>query len=96
MQTLHYRVIPEHTARLQALMAGQVDMVSGLQVEDIATLKDQGMTVAVQPNPQIKSIALRNLHGRPKPAEGRARASGVELMPPSIGFRSPSSSCSVL
>jgi peptide/nickel transport system substrate-binding protein len=64
---LRYRVIADHTARLQALAAGQVDVVSGLQVDDIAGLKEMGLGVHVQPNPQVKSIALRNVREGPHP-----------------------------
>ena len=67
LRHLQYRVIVEHTARIQALVSGQVDMVSGLQVEDIDDLRVQGFQVAVQQNPQVKSIALRNLKGGPSP-----------------------------
>lgn len=61
VQRLQYRVIVEHNARLQALVSNQVDMASGLQIDDVADLEAQGLTIYVQPNPQVKSIALRNL-----------------------------------
>jgi peptide/nickel transport system substrate-binding protein len=61
VRRLRYRAIGEHTARLQALASGQVDVVTGLQIEDAAGLKQNGFVVHVQPNPQVKSIALRNV-----------------------------------
>jgi len=64
IKRLQYRVILEHTSRLQALVSQQVDMVTGLQVDDVEDLRAGGLQVTVQQNPQIKSLALRNLkHG---------------------------------
>jgi peptide/nickel transport system substrate-binding protein len=64
---LQYRVILEHTSRVQALVSGQVDMVSGLQVDDVEELRALGLQVTVQQNPQVKSLALRNLKDGPSP-----------------------------
>ena len=49
------------------LVSGQVDMVSGLQVEDVDELRALGLQVTVQQNPQVKSLALRNLKPGPSP-----------------------------
>jgi peptide/nickel transport system substrate-binding protein len=67
VQRLRYRVILEHNARVQALLAGQVDMVTGLQVEDIDDLRTRGLSVAIKQNPQVKSIAMRNVRSGPHP-----------------------------
>jgi peptide/nickel transport system substrate-binding protein len=67
VRRLQYRVILEHTARVQALVSGQVDMVSGLQVEDVDELRALGLQVTVQQNPQVRSLALRNLQKGPSP-----------------------------
>ena len=67
VERMQYRVIIEHNARLQALISKQVDMATGLLVDDVADLQAQGVRTHVQPNPQVKSIALRNLQDGPHP-----------------------------
>ncbi|MBM3514000.1 MAG: hypothetical protein FJX59_09820 [Alphaproteobacteria bacterium] len=62
-----YRVIAEQNARIQALMSGQVDLSTGLMTEDIADLEAAGIKVHVQPNPQLKSIALRTVRAGAHP-----------------------------
>lgn len=72
-----YRVIAEQNARIQALMSGQVDLSTGLMTEDIADLEAAGIKVHVQPNPQLKSIALRTVRAGAS-VERPARAPGAQ------------------
>lgn len=58
---LSYRVIAEQNARIQALLSNQIDLATGLQVEDIDDLRARGFRTHVRPNPQLKSIALRTV-----------------------------------
>lgn len=57
---VEYRLVPDKTSRIQGIISGQLDIVTGLHVDDAETLKIDGITVDVQPNPQVKSIALPN------------------------------------
>jgi peptide/nickel transport system substrate-binding protein len=53
--------LKEQTGRLQALTSGRVDMTQGLGPEDVALLREQGYTVLVEPEPQVMTLALRNV-----------------------------------
>ena len=65
---VEYRLIPDKTSRIQGLVSGQLDLITGLHVDDAETLVMPGITIDVQPNPQVKSIALpNNLHGPDHP-----------------------------
>lgn len=72
---VEYRLIPDKTSRIQGLISGQLDLITGLHVDDAETLVFPGITIDVQPNPQVKSIALPNiLHGPDHPlADKRVR-----------------------
>ena len=58
--TVEYRLVPDKTSRIQGLISGQLDMITGLHVDDAKTIEAQGYLVNVQSNPQVKSIALPN------------------------------------
>ena len=58
--SVEYRLVPDKTSRIQGLISGQLDMITGLHVDDVETLSGSGINVDVQPNPQVKSIALPN------------------------------------
>lgn len=65
---VEYQLVPDKTSRIQGLISGQLDMVTGLHVDDAETLKVPGIDVNVQANPQVKSIALPNaLHDEDHP-----------------------------
>ncbi|MDX2224956.1 MAG: ABC transporter substrate-binding protein [Rhodospirillaceae bacterium] len=64
---LEYRLVPDKTARLQSLISRQTDVVTGLHVDDVATVEGMGLKALVFQNPQIKSIALPNLHAGDHP-----------------------------
>ncbi len=66
--SIQYRLVADKTSRIQALVSDQVDIVTGLHVDDVSVVEGLGYTVDVQPNPQVKSIALpNNLHGEDHP-----------------------------
>lgn len=63
VMSVEYRLVADKTSRIQALVSDQVDIVTGLHVDDVEVVKMQGLRVDVQANPQVKSIALpNNLH----------------------------------
>lgn len=61
LTSLDYTLVGDKTSRIQALLSGQVDVVTGLHVDDVSIVESQGFQVDVQPNHQIKSIALPNV-----------------------------------
>lgn len=70
VDTLEYRLVGDKTSRIQGLLSGQVDLITGLHVDDVAILETQGFAVSVRTNPQVKSIALPNvLHEDGHPLE---------------------------
>jgi len=56
-----YLAVRDRTSRLQSLASGDVDVITGLHVDDVAELEALGFQVHVQSNGQIKSIALPNV-----------------------------------
>lgn len=66
IQSLEYRLVSDKTSRIQALLSNQVDLITGLHVDDVSLVEGLGFTVAVQPNPQVKSIALPNVLHEPE------------------------------
>jgi peptide/nickel transport system substrate-binding protein len=60
IDAVEYRLVPDKTSRIQGLISGQLDLITGLHVDDAETLKIPGIEVNVQANPQVKSIALPN------------------------------------
>lgn len=68
--SLEYRLVGDKTSRIQGLLSGQVDLITGLHVDDVIILEAQGLNVSVRTNPQVKSIALPNiLHEAGHPLE---------------------------
>jgi peptide/nickel transport system substrate-binding protein len=68
LQKVEYRLVADKTSRIQALLSDQIDMVTGLHVDDVAVIEGAGFEVVVKANPQVKSIALPNLlHGEDHP-----------------------------
>lgn len=61
VQSLDYVLVADKTSRIQALLSGQVDIVTGLHVDDVSVVEGQGFLVNVQANHQVKSIALPNV-----------------------------------
>lgn len=60
VQRVEYKLVADKTSRIQALLSRQVDLVTGLHVDDVAVVEGRGFDVIVQPNHQVKSIALPN------------------------------------
>ena len=60
VSSIEYRLVADKTSRIQALVSDQVDIVTGLHVDDVTLVEGLGYSVDVQPNPQVKSIALPN------------------------------------
>lgn len=60
VQRVEYKLVADKTSRIQALLSKQVDLITGLHVDDVAVVEGRGFNVTVQPNPQVKSIALPN------------------------------------
>lgn len=61
LTSLDYSLVADKTSRIQALLSGQVDIVTGLHVDDVQVVEGQGFLVNVQANHQVKSIALPNV-----------------------------------
>ncbi|MDE0801365.1 MAG: ABC transporter substrate-binding protein [Rhodospirillaceae bacterium] len=61
VQRVEYKLVADKTSRIQALLSGQVDLVTGLHVDDVTVVEGRGFGVIVQPNHQVKSIALPNV-----------------------------------
>lgn len=61
VKSLDYVLVADKTSRIQALLSGQVDIVTGLHVDDVSVVEGQGFQVNVQANHQVKSIALPNV-----------------------------------
>ena len=70
IKTLEYRLVGDKTSRIQGLLSGQLDLITGLHVDDVVIIEAQGFDVSVQTNPQVKSIALPNvLHAEGHPLQ---------------------------
>ncbi|MBT4739564.1 MAG: hypothetical protein HN793_14435 [Rhodospirillaceae bacterium] len=68
VKSVEYRLVSDKTSRIQALLSGQLDIITGLHVDDVPVIEGQGFNVSVESNPQVKSIALPNvLHGDDHP-----------------------------
>ncbi|MEQ9111019.1 MAG: ABC transporter substrate-binding protein [Rhodospirillaceae bacterium] len=64
LSAVEYRLVADKTSRIQGLLSDQIDLVTGLHVDDVAVVEGEGLNVLVKANPQVKSIALPNLlHG---------------------------------
>ncbi len=50
--------LPERSARVQALLSGQVDIVTGLSTDDIPVIEGAGYKVDIKPAAQVMSLAL--------------------------------------
>lgn len=50
--------LPERSARVQALLSGQIDMAMGMSTDNVATIRGAGLTVDIRPAPQVMSLAL--------------------------------------
>ena len=50
--------LPERSARVQALMSGQVDIVAGLSTDNIPSLESAGQRADVRAAPQVMALAL--------------------------------------
>ncbi len=50
--------LPERSARVQALVSGQVDIVAGLSPDNVPVIKGSGHRVDVRAAPQVMSLAL--------------------------------------
>lgn len=61
VQSLDYVLVADKTSRIQALLSGQIDVITGLHVDDVTVVEGEGFQVNVQANHQVKSIALPNL-----------------------------------
>lgn len=68
LTTVEYRLVADKTSRIQGLLSEQIDLVTGLHVDDVVVVENEGFNVLVKANPQVKSIALPNfLHGEDHP-----------------------------
>jgi peptide/nickel transport system substrate-binding protein len=68
-QITRVELIPqkEPVARLQALTSGRVDITQGLGPEDVAGLQEMGFAIHAEQEPQIMTLALRNVGNEGKP-----------------------------
>ncbi|MBM3514302.1 MAG: hypothetical protein FJX59_11395 [Alphaproteobacteria bacterium] len=60
-------VVGDPTARIKALMAGQLDVVSGLAPDDMDPLKQAGFKIVVSHANSVLSIAYRTVRDDPSP-----------------------------
>lgn len=73
LDRLEFRVMPDNAVRLQALVAGEIDL-SDAAVDDLPYLRARGLRSAHAPAMQVMSIALITGTGQPSPlADPRVR-----------------------
>jgi peptide/nickel transport system substrate-binding protein len=65
------RLIGEGPARLQALLADQVDLAVNLAPDDVAVLKEAGYQVAAVPGPYVLALALRSVRDDASPLKDK-------------------------
>lgn len=58
--------LPERSARVQALISGQMDIVVGLSTDNVSVIKGSGHRVDVRAAPQVMSLALPIVHKNKK------------------------------
>ena len=58
---LLFRAVPEKSSRVQSLLSGQLDVISGLGFDDIAEIESAGFLAQRQKTTQVNSIALPNV-----------------------------------
>ena len=58
VDTLIFRQIPDPSTRVNALLAGEVDMIISVPPDDVAYLEDEGFNVAMGPLPHIWYLYL--------------------------------------
>jgi peptide/nickel transport system substrate-binding protein len=72
IETILIRAIPDPTARLQALLSGQIDVAAGLSIEDRNVLLSNGLSVQSEVLPQVMSIAFRTVDNEDSPIANQA------------------------
>lgn len=60
-------VIPQAVSRMQALLTSQVDIVESIAFDDIAILREAGLTVMTSPTAQVMALGLINVNAPDSP-----------------------------
>lgn len=67
VKVIDMTVVGDPTARIKALMAGQLDVVPGLAPDDMESLKEAGYKIVVSHANSVLSIAYRTVRDDPAP-----------------------------
>ncbi len=60
-ERIEVQAIPNPTARVQALLSKQVDLIQSVSPDALGQLREQGFKVVVTPQAQVLSVALPNM-----------------------------------